>query len=662
MPREITNNLPHLPKFIDTKQQVRKLTKAIIDSQRHNILIKGPAGMGKTSLALEVAANIASKDVHPFDFIYYATAKAARWTKLSEIIHPLARFLHNEAIPAAKNRDEKIRLFREELGSRRALLILDNIEDSDVEIIDDINSLSDHLYLLYTSRKYLDTQIRPYKYDIKPLSDKDICRLICLEAGRKDKDNKDIFDSNLLSLIKGNPLAARWVGSRIQNGIPISSLESRLLEGEGDLFSKLFQDNWHDISENARRILMTISLVGPTISYGLLARSSPDSLRDAEDAIAELHQRSLLDIDRPGTDDARVSVHPLVRSYASMRYDALETNEQHTIREEVVSTFINFCEERNYLQLGRNAYDAIDEEIESLLGQLSWMLAQNDQHNQSKIVRYVEALSVYLWRRGRWEERVRFCEAAASAAAAGLDSLRAARNLAAAGIVRHWQGATEEAKQFAVSAESKIDSVSTRPVDKAIVTRLNALIAHAENRSGDALNKMLMVLDAVREADPTDERNQNAIRIFSDWPCAGKMGFRSGEVALLQEIGIIYTDLNQKEDAEYWLGRSIEIAEQINDDEGKAIALSHRGRAAEQTEPSKASIDFQSALQLAKKVGRRSTEGRALLGLSSTISSGRDIRLDYARQARTIFAQLGMSKEMTACQDRINMLQLHGTA
>lgn len=134
-------------------------------------------------------------------------------------------------------------------------------------------------------------------------------------------------------------------------------------------------------------------------------------------------------------------------------------------------------------------------------------------------------------------------------------------------------------------------------------------------------------------------------------------------MALLQEIGIIYTDLwesdkikSDREQAEHWLGRSISVAQLIGDEEGKSIALSHRGRATLASDPQSANADFQEALMLAVRVGRRSTEGRALKGFGESPDLDRQSRITYLSQAKEIFGRLGMLKELESCDRSIAML------
>lgn len=658
MTRATASNLPHLPEIIDSAHQVPALAEKLL-AQHRSILVKGPAGMGKTSLALHSAQQILKSSDSPFDFVYQATARATPWATLSDILDPVARFLGNEAIPAADSIDQKLQLFRSELGDRIGLLILDNIETVPTSVIDMVGSISEQLTILYTSRTYPEIQDAPDLFKIEPLADADVVRLICERAGWPGAP-EILKDSELVRLIAGNPLAAKWSGGRLRNGIPLASLEARLSDGDGDLFSKLFSDNWRDSSPNAHVALITASLLGSTISYDLLARAVKASRRDAEDALAELYQVSLLDISRPGTEVARVNAHPLVRSYAAMRYDAMSADDRRNILASILEALILFCEERSYLQRGREAYDAIDDEIESLLvrvGDIHELPADTDRAQSEHLLRLTEALSVYLWRRGRWAERVALSVAAANIALQLGEGVRSARAFASAGIVKHWQGDPSKAREFATSADAVLSRVPHRPIDSALITRLNGLIDHSQRGSRDALIKMLTVLDSIREADHQDHRNQAAIRLFADWPCAGEFGFRAGEVAILQEIGIIYTDLGIRADAEYWLGRSIQVADEIGDEEGKAIALSHRGRASILHNLEDAEDDFSEALKLAIRVGRRSTEGRALLGLAQAGHGDHGKLVEYARRARVIFAQLGMSNELESCANRLEALQ-----
>lgn len=158
---------------------------------------------------------------------------------------------------------------------------------------------------------------------------------------------------------------------------------------------------------------------------------------------------------------------------------------------------------------------------------------------------------------------------------------------------------------------------------------------------------MLTVLDAVRELNPKSLQARETGRLYADWVCPGPEGYRTGEVALTQEIGIMYTDRDQQAEAVYWLDKSGAIAAVIGDDEGASIALSHKGRAQARRAPSEARDAFTRGLELARSVGRLSTEGRCLLGLAS-LGSGEEARRDL-QAAASIFTRLGMSSELELC-------------
>ncbi len=182
-------------------------------------------------------------------------------------------------------------------------------------------------------------------------------------------------------------------------------------------------------------------------------------------------------------------------------------------------------------------------------------------------------------------------------------------------------------------------------LDFALARRLQGLVLHKVGLTGAALRNMLDVLDCIRESKGQE---QEAVRIIADWPCKGPSGWRSGEVAITQEIGLMYIESGEYDTSTLWSKRSLALANSIGDVEGASIALSNHGKALYYSKKYiEAITTFKDGLSRAISVGRKSTEGRCLLGLAQAYAYVGEVTKSRknALLSEEIFRQLGMSIE-----------------
>jgi len=453
----------------------------------------------------------------------------------------------------------------------------------------------------------------------------------------------------LIELTGGNPLAVKWSIGRLSSGISIHSVVDRLRRGEADLFESLFADNWTVMSVSARRALMAASVQGFTVGGDLLYPQVEARETETEAAISQLVDLGLFE---PAPDliaqgRVRYGLHPLARLFAQKKLAEDPVRKDEILRS-VLLSLADFFEGRRLKQLGNVEYERLESELDGVETALRVSVLDRDPESiPATLVAAVQAVtnacSVMLWSRGYWEQRATQAELVFRVSTDPAAAFQRSRAASTAGIVRYWQGRLAEADEWAARAELPQGS----SLEQGLGKRLRALVQHRQGQTGEAVAQMLTVLDAVRELNPKSQSARETGRLYADWVCPGPEGYRTGEVALTQEIGIMYTDRDQPAEAVYWLDKSGAIAAAIGDDEGASIALSHKGRAQTRLAPEEARAAFTRGLELARSVGRLSTEGRCLLGLAS-LGSGDDARRNL-QAASSIFTRLGMSQELKLC-------------
>jgi hypothetical protein len=172
-PEKTTNNLPRLTSFFGRQKELDVIAKALLPQTRTwGVLIDGPGGMGKTSLAIR-AAEIAAQH---FDRVLFVSTKVQKLTPegavavsnsiipaYPEMLNEIARLL---GLPHIAERPEEQRpaLIKAAVQQEKVLLILDNLENLDKTqqnlLFEFVSDLPPSCKAIVTSRRRTDVDAR----------------------------------------------------------------------------------------------------------------------------------------------------------------------------------------------------------------------------------------------------------------------------------------------------------------------------------------------------------------------------------------------------------------------------------------------------------------------------------------------------------------------
>lgn len=228
----IPNNLPRLPHFFGREKELATIAKALEPASRTwCVLIDGPGGMGKTSLAIR-AAECVSPD--HYQRILFLSAKEREMTadgqrRLDGYILPGYQEMLNEMARQLQLADwqkhpeaDRPQLLHDALAAKPSLLILDNLESLTEEhrgqIFNLLNRVPAGTKAIVTSRR---------RTDIGAL----ILRLGKLEREAAGKFLDELFTDrphltpptaeqcdSLYTHTGGNPLVMRWIIGQLGRG------------------------------------------------------------------------------------------------------------------------------------------------------------------------------------------------------------------------------------------------------------------------------------------------------------------------------------------------------------------------------------------------------------------------------------------------------------
>ncbi|MEV6603593.1 BTAD domain-containing putative transcriptional regulator [Kutzneria sp. NPDC051319] len=176
------------------------------------VVISGPSGIGKTSLAIRVAGRVRS--TYPDGQLYVDLDASERaGTSSGEI---LARFLRATGLPPQEvpaSADERLDLFRSRLAARRVLLLLDN-----VITLAQLNSLlpgGSACGVIVTSRRRLVAFPAAAGVHLEPLSTSDAVTLLGTTAGADRVTADPLTAEHIVELCGHLPLAVRTAGAKL---------------------------------------------------------------------------------------------------------------------------------------------------------------------------------------------------------------------------------------------------------------------------------------------------------------------------------------------------------------------------------------------------------------------------------------------------------------
>ena len=390
------------------------------------IVLTGTGGVGKTRLALAVAAHFSEEAAHSVALVPLAPVASP------ELIVP--------AVAAAMGlvfgpgQDPKSQLC-EHLRERHMLLVLDNFEHlmEGAALLTELLAQLPALRLLVTSRERLHVSeervvlIEGLEYPIGELSGDPesypALQLFLHNAGRGDarfslSPGELTWALRLCRLVEGLPLAIELAASWVQ------VLSCREIAGELETNLDSLTARMRDVPERHRTIRAVFNhswgllptqeqevLRGLSVFRGGFGRLAASEVAGAElPHLAGLVDRSLLRAHSVAGDARRYDLHELIRQYACERLEA--SAEAEATRDRHLRFFVALAEEAEPHLVSAQQdvwFGRLETEHDNLRAALQWAIGSR----QSELgLRLSGALWWFWWVRGHDREGRRWLEAA----------------------------------------------------------------------------------------------------------------------------------------------------------------------------------------------------------------------------------------------------------
>jgi hypothetical protein len=518
----VPNNLPRLQSFFGRVDELKKIADALSPSTRTwGVLIDGPGGIGKTSLAIRAAESVSAS---LFKNILFISSKERKLTAEGEkrltdfvtpgfldILNEAARLLKKSEL-AKQSESERARLLIEALGPAQALLILDNLESLDKDqqdrLFEFLSQLPPGCKAITTSRRRTDVDariIRLAKLDQKAalalIDELAIDRPLLMKA----TVNERVY---LYEETGGNPLLLRWIAGQIGKGscrtVDAALTFLRAAPSDNDPLEFIFGDLLETFSDSENKVLAALTYFTQPVGAELVADLGKISRTAAETALGDLSNRALV---VPDEEEKHFALVPMVAEFLRRK------------RPDVVAAAGGRLEERVYALLLEPRKDAerfpvLEAAWSAIAPALSLFMAGSNARLQIVCAR----LTTFLLYTGRWDQELLLSQRAEAKADAAGDYQQAGWRAIRAGWVHQMREEGDDALACAARAEAHFDAAKYG-AGRAVVLRLRGL-GHSLNGNHAA------AIAAHGEAVELQRGVSAHSRIPSSGPCAASVRSR----------------------------------------------------------------------------------------------------------------------------------------
>lgn len=478
--KAIPNNLPSLPHFFGREKELSVIENALApDARTWGVLIDGPGGIGKTSLAIRAAQLASPSEFHRVIFLSakesYMSEDGSRRLSDSvlpgylEILNEIGLQLGLQDVPKAPA-DERPALIMDYLKERRVLLIVDNMETLRSEHRDQLYSFLSRLpqgcKAIVTSRRRTDIDARIVRLE---KLDRDSALAYLSELSKTRPILRHASEAERVQLYEetgGSPLFMRWIVAQLGRGncLTIASALKflRRAPSENDPLEFAFGDLLETFTTNETKVLAALTHFTAPVEVKFIAELGACSKVAAQTALNDLANRALI---VPDEEEKKYALVPMVASFL------------RKARPDVIAETGNRLEHAAYALIVENGYEEYDRfgVLDSAWPTVAPALALFLAGPNSQLQTICTALDVFLEFTGRWDEWLSLSQQAEVKALAAHDYESAGWRANNAGWVHQLRAQADGVLECAKRATAHWQKAKVGARERAIAIRLRGI-------------------------------------------------------------------------------------------------------------------------------------------------------------------------------------------
>jgi tetratricopeptide (TPR) repeat protein/transcriptional regulator with XRE-family HTH domain len=637
---EVRHTLPRAPTaFTGRDDELQALITAVEEGARPGrpvliFAIDGMAGVGKTALALQAAHMLADRFPDGQLFVrLHAHTPNRRPSRPGDVLRALLRETGMDARQIPSAMDEKERLWRDRLASKRLVLVLDDADSSDqVEPL--VPGVSGSVVLV-TSRRRLDglDGVQPIPLDVLPQDQ--AVRLFGKLSGRANAESEIAAD--LVRLGGFLPLAIRllagrlrhspvWTVSDLADDLATARDRSAAIGAADQSLSALFDLSYRRLGPGRRRFFRHLGLhPGTEIDAYAAAALTGHSLADARTELAGLFRDHLIEEPARG----RYRFHDLIGDYARTLAADIPQSDKDTATDRLLDYYLRTTRLADrYLARHRHSVPpspAVSmREISNWEDAAVWMTAEHPNlravvdyaaalGRRDYVVSISPALNGFLHTYGHWDEALALHAMALEAAREMGDERAEADAWLDIGSAQHMTADYATARESLTRALKRYDAVDDT-LGRANVFYYLGLVYRLGGEITAAIDSLSRAFDLY-----------------------GAMNAVLGQASALNEMGYARCLIGELNTAEENLTRGLDLHKELGHRNGQACALNYLGVVQQQLGDYAASVASQErALALFSELGNRNGEANALNYLAHAQYDMGDYHLAHANATQAL--------------------------
>lgn len=564
---------------------VERLKEELAPEKNQLIVLSGPGGVGKTTLAAEATRTLKARFEQR---IVWIGALGRENFSLSTLLDEIATQLGQGTLRTLAP-PQKLEQVRTLIAPTEPLIVVDNFETvaaseqtSCVEFL--LNQAA--CPVLITTRTKISSA-RNIAISVMSSEEASAFLQLLIDQSVDTGGFTELARERIIKASDRNPLVLQWVVAQLDLAQDADSVLEELAQGGGDAAQTVFDRSLKLLDDDGRATLLALSLFAPDASREALAQVSGfgKDVQRLNEAVKRLAGLWLV----KAVPGSRLTIEGLTRELAKAHLSRVVHADEY--RRRFIACFLSYAEA--HAEPTSEDYDALVSDKDNVLRAVDIALALRDW-GSVQVIAGVLALPVtgLLGVHGYWDQAIRLNEQAIDAALQTLSD----RDLS---IFKHNLAVMHSFRGELAEAE-----------------RLYNESLEIKKRLGDEIGIAISLHELARLAEEHGRREEARVLYNESLEIEQRLGYQPGIAKSLHHLALLAHDDADFDEAHRLYSESLEIEETLGNQGGIASSLIQLGSLAQdQGHQAEARRLYNEGLKISRSLSNQSQIGITLYNL-----------------------------------------------